>query len=60
MGIITKIVKIGNSKGVILPRIVIKSLALEEGDKVQLEYKEETQIISATFPKTKQLKLVSS
>lgn len=54
---ITKITKIGNSKGMIIPAPVIKALALDEGDEVDLSYNESTQILSATFPKTKQLKL---
>ena len=53
----TKITKIGNSKGVIIPHEVIKALALEEGDEVELSYDTITQILAATFPKTKQLKL---
>jgi antitoxin component of MazEF toxin-antitoxin module len=56
----TKITRIGNSKGVIIPSLVIKSLALEEGDEVELSYEQDTQILCATFPKTKQLKLVNS
>ena len=55
--ITTKITKIGNSKGIIVPRGVIKSLALEDGDIVELSYDESSQVLSATFPKTKQLKL---
>lgn len=54
---ITKITKIGNSKGIIVPSSVIKSLALEEGDEVHLSYDEDTQLLTAHFPKTKQLKL---
>jgi len=53
----TRITRIGNSKGIIVPREVIKSLALEEGDEVKLSYSEESQILSCFFPKTKQLKL---
>jgi putative addiction module antidote len=53
----TKITKIGNSKGVIIPHEVIKALALEEGDAVELSYDSNTQILAATFPKTKQLTL---
>ncbi len=53
----TRITRIGNSKGIIVPREVIKSLALEEGDEVKLSYSEESQILSCSFPKTKQLKL---
>ncbi|EKD80090.1 MAG: hypothetical protein ACD_40C00209G0006 [uncultured bacterium] len=53
----TKITKIGNSKGIIIPHEVIKALALESGDKVNLTYDTTTQILSATFPRTKQLKL---
>ena len=54
---ITKIIKIGNSKGFILPSEVIKALSLEDGDEVTLGYHEDTQILSATFTQTKQLKL---
>lgn len=53
----SKITRIGNSKGIIIPSIVIKALALEEGDEVELGYDEETQILSVRFPHTKQLKL---
>ena len=53
----TKITKIGNSKGIIIPHLVIKALALEEGDEVELSYDQATQILAVTFPKTKQLKL---
>ncbi len=56
----TKITKIGNSKGVIIPHEVIRALALEEGDEVELTYDESTQILAATFPKTKQLKLTET
>lgn len=54
---ITKITRIGNSRGIIIPRLVIKSLALEDGDEVELSYDEGSQVLSATFPQTKQLKL---
>ncbi len=54
---ITKITKIGNSKGIIVPHVVIKALALDEGDVVELTYDTTTQILSVVFPKTKQLKL---
>ncbi len=57
MTIKTHITRIGNSKGFIVPSEVIKALALEEGDEVELSYDETTQILSAYFPKTKQLKL---
>lgn len=60
MDITTRITKIGNSKGIIVPSMVIKSLALEEGDEVNLSYDESTQVLSATFPHTKQLKLDST
>ena len=53
----TKIIKVGNSKGVIIPSLVIKELALEEGDVVELTYNYKTQVLHCTFPKTKQLKL---
>ena len=55
----THITKIGNSRGIIIPAEVIKALALEEGDEVVLDYDTDTQVLSATFPKTKQLKLVT-
>jgi antitoxin component of MazEF toxin-antitoxin module len=58
MSTITHITRIGNSKGIILPSEVIKALALEEGDEVELAYDTENQILSAKFPRTKQLKLV--
>jgi len=53
----TKIIRIGNSKGIVIPSLVIKELALEEGDQVYLSYNYRTQVLSCTFPKTKQLKL---
>lgn len=53
----TRITKIGNSKGIIIPSEIMKSLALDEGDEVNLEYDDTTQALSLTFPKTKQLKL---
>jgi antitoxin component of MazEF toxin-antitoxin module len=53
----TKITKIGNSKGIIIPSEIIKALALDEGDEVELNYDPDTQILSATFTDTKQLKL---
>lgn len=53
----TKITKIGNSKGIIIPSEVIKALALEEGDEVALNYDPSTQILSVEFKETKQLKL---
>lgn len=53
----TKITKIGNSKGIIIPSEVIKALALDEGDEVVLKYDPNLQILSATFTQTKQLKL---
>lgn len=53
----TKITRIGNSKGIIIPSEVIKALALDEGDEVELNYDPTTQILSATFVETKQLKL---
>ncbi len=55
--IVTKITKIGNSKGIIIPSVVIKALALDEGDEVELVYDPSTQVLSATFTETKQLKL---
>ena len=54
----TKITRIGNSKGIIIPSEVIKALALDEGDEVELSYDPSTQILSSKFPNTKQLKLV--
>lgn len=56
----TKITKIGNSKGIIIPSEVIKALALEDGDEVELTYDPDTQILSSRFPHSKQLKLVLS
>jgi antitoxin component of MazEF toxin-antitoxin module len=55
----TKITKLGNSKGIIIPSSVIKALALEEGDPVELEYDSATQTLAAKFPGTKQLNLIA-
>ncbi|MFH2019104.1 MAG: AbrB/MazE/SpoVT family DNA-binding domain-containing protein [bacterium] len=60
MTITTRITRIGNSKGIIVPSEIIKALALEEGDEVELSYDSKTQVLSASFPKTKQLKFVIS
>jgi len=57
MDVFTRVTRIGNSKGLIIPSLIIKSLALEEGDEVKLNYSSRTQVLSASFPKTKQLKL---
>ncbi|HBD02182.1 MAG: hypothetical protein UX38_C0002G0027 [Microgenomates group bacterium GW2011_GWC1_46_16] len=57
--ITTKITKIGNSKGIVIPHEIIRALALEEGDPVELVYLESTQILSVRFPHTKQLKLAA-
>lgn len=56
----TKITKIGNSKGIIIPSQVIKALSLEEGDGVELSYNVDTQTLSVKFPHSKQLKLAPS
>ena len=53
----TRITKIGNSKGIIIPSEIIKALALDEGDEVELSYDPDSQVLSATFTDTKQLKL---
>lgn len=53
----TKIIPIGNSKGIIIPAPVMKELALEEGDQVHLSYDYKNQALLCSFPKTKQLKL---
>ncbi|MFZ2199355.1 MAG: AbrB/MazE/SpoVT family DNA-binding domain-containing protein [Microgenomates group bacterium] len=55
--IATKITRIGNSKGIIIPSEIIKALALDEGDEVELDYNPQTQILSVSFVETKQLKL---
>lgn len=56
----TRITRIGNSKGIIIPHEVVKALALEEGDVVELQYDSSTQILATKFPHTKQLKLESN
>lgn len=53
----TKITKIGNSKGIIIPSTVIKALALDEGDEVELDFDPVTGVMSVVFVATKQLKL---
>lgn len=53
----TRITRIGNSKGVIIPSRIIKELSLEEGDEVNLNYDFDKQILKCSFPKTKQLKM---
>ncbi len=55
--ITTKITRIGNSKGIIVPTSVIKALSLEEGDQVNLSYEEVSQQLVVSFPSTRQLKL---
>lgn len=59
MSVKTRLTRLGNSKGFIVPAGVVKALALEEGDEVELSYNSRTQTLSATFPKTKQLKLTT-
>ncbi len=53
----TRITRIGNSRGIILPNSIIRSLALEEGDRVDLVYDNLAQSLVVTFPTTKQLTL---
>lgn len=53
----TKITRIGNSKGIIIPSTIIKELALEEGDQVELNYDFKRQTLRCSFPKSKQLKI---
>ncbi|MFH2085727.1 MAG: AbrB/MazE/SpoVT family DNA-binding domain-containing protein [bacterium] len=53
----TKIIKIGNSKGIIIPSEIIKALSLVEGDEAKLHYDPVSQVLSVQFPHTKQLKL---
>ena len=55
--ITTRITRIGNSRGIIVPTSVIKALSLEEGDLAELLYLEDTQTLTVSFPTTKQLKL---
>ena len=57
MSLTTRITKIGNSKGIIIPHEVIRALSLSEGDEVTLAYDPSTQTLSVRFPNTKQLKL---
>jgi bifunctional DNA-binding transcriptional regulator/antitoxin component of YhaV-PrlF toxin-antitoxin module len=51
--------KIGKSM-IIIPSEIIKALALDEGDEVELNYDPISQILSSKFPNSKQLKLVPS
>lgn len=53
----TKITRIGNSKGIILPMQVMRSLALTEGDTVAIRYEATQQQLIITFPSTRQLTL---
>lgn len=53
----SRLTRIGNSKGIILPRKIVRSLALSDGDPVSLSYDESTQILSVQFLSTKQLTL---
>jgi len=53
----TKIIPIGNSKGIIIPAPIMKELALEVEDEVHLSYDYKKQVLQCSFPKTKQLKL---
>lgn len=57
---ITKITRIGNSKGIIIPHLVVRSLALDEGDVVELEYDSKAEILKCRFRGTKQLKLIAT
>lgn len=56
----TRIIKIGNSQGIILPSEIIKALALEEADPVEIVFDPATQHLSLHFPSTKQLKLTAN
>lgn len=60
MTVTTHITRIGNSKGIIVPSEVIKALALEEGDEVELNYDNQNHLLSVSFPKTKQLRLLGN
>jgi len=53
----TRVIKIGNSRGVILPSSVIKTLSIEEKEEVHIEYDEVNQNIKLSFPRSRQLKL---
>lgn len=53
----TRITRIGNSKGIVIPADIIKALRLDEGDEVELDYNPNTESLTFTFTKTKQLKL---
>jgi antitoxin component of MazEF toxin-antitoxin module len=59
MSLTTRITRLGNSKGIIIPSEVIKALSLEEGDPVELVYHPETETLAARFPGTKQLNLIA-
>ncbi len=54
----TRITKIGNSKGIIIPSEIIKALVLEEGDEVELNYDPISETLTSIFHNSKQLKLV--
>lgn len=55
----SKIIRVGNSKGVIIPSRIIKDLALEEGDEVNIIYNPELNEIVYKLPKSKQLRIDS-
>ncbi len=55
----SKITRIGNSRGLIIPTSVVKALSLEDGDAVELTYQEDAQKLVVSFPSTKQLKIIS-
>ena len=45
----TTLIRIGNSRGIIIPSAILKKLGVKEGDKVQLEEKEDG-TVSLSFP----------
>lgn len=53
----TRLTRIGNSRGIIVPTSVVKALALEEGDTAELTYNQQDQTLTIRFPDIKQLAL---
>lgn len=45
MAVMTRIIKVGNSLGIVIPQHLLREVGLKVGDKVYLDYLKETQVI---------------